>query len=504
MLQRNNNIVLLSFFLLLKIILSYVLVNNVYELHRDEFLHLDQANHLAGGFISVPPFTSVISVIIKFLGNSEFIIRLFPALYGAGTILFCWLIVELLEGNLFAKCLVAVTCICSVYLRLNTLYQPNSFDVLSWTAIFYYLLRYFKTAKPLDLYWLAIWAGLGILNKYNILFLFMGLLPALLITSKRRIFVDKHFWFAILLAFLIVLPNIIWQYNNHFPVIRHMKELRETQLAHVDRAGFFIEQLLFFITGIFVLLAAFTGQIAYKRHRWILLTYIFTIPLFVFFNAKGYYTLGLYPVLLASGSVYMADFLRRPILRILLLVLIIGPFICIVPLLMPLYSPKQIISHQDRFRKAGFLKWEDGKDHQLPQDYADMQGWKELARIVDSVYVLAPDKEHLIILCDNYGQAGAINYYSVYRDVHAVSFNADYIHWMDLDNAIKTKIRVREYHHLDAAAKDSLDYGSMQRMGAIQNPWAREYGTTVYLLTGPKIDVNAELKHYIWLKEHEE
>ena len=39
-----------------KLILQYLVVNPVYELHRDEFLYLNQADHLAFGFISVPPF----------------------------------------------------------------------------------------------------------------------------------------------------------------------------------------------------------------------------------------------------------------------------------------------------------------------------------------------------------------------------------------------------------------------------------------------------------------
>jgi hypothetical protein len=34
-----------------KMALQMIVVNPVYELHRDEFLHLDQANHLAAGYI---------------------------------------------------------------------------------------------------------------------------------------------------------------------------------------------------------------------------------------------------------------------------------------------------------------------------------------------------------------------------------------------------------------------------------------------------------------------
>jgi hypothetical protein len=79
------------------------------------------------------------------------------------------------------------------------------------------------------------------------------------------------------------------------------------------------------------------------------------------------------------------------------------------------------------YRKLGLLRWEDGKDHDLPQDFADMIGWHELAKIVDDAYEPLPDKINTIVLCDNYGQAGAINYYSKFPEMHAVSFSTDYI-----------------------------------------------------------------------------
>jgi len=47
-----------------KLALQFVLVNPVYELHRDEFLYLNQADHLAFGYICVPPFTALMSKII--------------------------------------------------------------------------------------------------------------------------------------------------------------------------------------------------------------------------------------------------------------------------------------------------------------------------------------------------------------------------------------------------------------------------------------------------------
>ena len=81
------------------------LINPVYDLHRDEYLHLDQAHHLAWGYESVPPLTSWFSWLIYHLGNSVFWIKFFPALFGGLTVVLVWKIVEELNGKLFASIL---------------------------------------------------------------------------------------------------------------------------------------------------------------------------------------------------------------------------------------------------------------------------------------------------------------------------------------------------------------------------------------------------------------
>ncbi|HNC37850.1 MAG TPA: glycosyltransferase family 39 protein, partial [Chitinophagaceae bacterium] len=168
--------------------LQFLLLSSVYELQRDEFLHLDQANHLAWGYLSVPPLTSWTSYIIQLLGNSIFWIKFFPALYGALTIFIVWKAIEDLNGNLFALILGATCVLFSSLLRTNILYQPNSLDVLSWTVLYFILIKYIKTE---DLKWLYVGAiafAIGFLNKYNIVFLLIGVFPSLLITKHRKIF----------------------------------------------------------------------------------------------------------------------------------------------------------------------------------------------------------------------------------------------------------------------------------------------------------------------------
>ena len=508
---RNNKlfeIAVLSGFVLLKFILSYVLVNDIYELHRDEFLHLDQANHLAAGFTSVPPLTSLFSLIIKFLGNDVFWVKFFPALFGALTMVFAWLIVDRLKGCYYAKCLVALAYICSIYIRLNILYQPNSFDVLAWTAMFYYLIVYFENNKPAYLYYFAVWTALGFLNKYNVLFLTLGLIPAILITPKRNVFTSKHLYFAIALAFLIISPNVIWQIEHNFPVISHMKELAATQLVNVKRSDFFKEQFFFFISDIFILLSAFIGFAIYKPFRkylWVVLTFIFTLVIFSYFKAKSYYALGLYPVLLAFGSVYLTYIMgKRYVLRSLPMLFIIGSFAYIVPIMMPMYNPAGIIANHKRFERVGALRWEDGKDHDLPQDYADMQGWKELTQIVDSAYSRVKDKSAVVVRTDNYGQAGAINYYSKYRNINAVSYNADYLYWFKMDKPVKDLVLIEWSGDEDPQRKREQPlFEKITKIGTLKNRYAREKGATVFLLEGAKIDVNKIIESEIEEEKHD-
>lgn len=492
--------------ILLKFILQYHLIDPVYELHRDEFLHLDQGRHLAWGFLSVPPITSVISYLILLLGNGVFWVKFFPALFGALTILVVWKTIEALKGGWFALLLGSISILLSVLLRINTLYQPNSLDILSWTLLYYLFIRFIQSERPYWLYVAAIVMAIGFLNKYNITFLILGLLPALLLTEHRRVFLNRHLYWAAALAFLLILPNLIWQYVNHFPVIHHLKELAATQLANVERMGFLKEQFMFFLGALFVIVASFVAFIIYppfKKYRVIGWSYLFTIVLFVWFRAKGYYAIGLYPVLLTFGAVYLerlTDGRRVKYLRPVALIIPILMFFPMLEIAFPNWTPQQIRQKAKMYEDFDMLRWEDGKNHILPQDFADMLGWKELAQKVDSAYAMVPDAEHTMILCDNYGQAGAINYYSSHPNIGAVSMNADYINWIKLDKPIRYFIRVKEAEdHGREMEKTAPFFESAVRIGEITNPFAREKGTTIYLFKGVKIDANERLR-----KEREE
>ncbi len=505
--MKRNTWILLGF-IIAKFILQYTLVNPIYDLQRDEYLHLDQGNHLAWGYISVPPVTSWLSYLINLLGASVFWVRFVPTLFGALTLVLVWKIIEELKGNLFALILGTVSVLVSAILRVNLLYQPNSLDIFFWCLFYFTILKYIDTSNPKWLYAMALAVGFGILSKYNIIFLLIGFLPAILLTEHRIVVAIKHFYISLGIILIIILPNIVWQWHNHFPTINQLHELQTTQLVNVDRMGFVKDQFLYFLSSSFVIIAAFVGLIVYppfKKYRVFLWGYAFTISLYIFLKGKSYYAIGLYPVLICLGAVYLEALFAngwkvylKPLSILLVLVLSIPIFI----IGFPTKTPAQIQANNKIYKDFGLLRWEDGEDHAIPQDFADMIGWHELANKVEAAYNAIPDKEHTLILCDNYGEASAINYYVKNKSIKAVSFNADYINWFDLNKQYANLIRVKS---IEGKAGEEMKvsapfFDTAFVAGSVTDSLAREYGTTVFVFIKAKIDVNKRIQKEI--EEH--
>lgn len=487
---------LLLIFIGLKFLLQYVFIIPGYDLHRDEYLHLDQGNHLAWGFVSVPPVTSWIAWIISALGNGEWTVRFFPALFGALTMWVVWKTVERLGGNLYACVLAAFCMLFSVLLRLNQLFQPNSLDVLCWTTLYFFLVSYINSKSPKWLYGFAVVFAIGFLNKYNIAFAVIGLLPAMLLTPQRNLLLNRHIYLALLLALLLILPNLIWQYQHNFPVLHHMKLLAETQLVNVNRADFLKEQVLFFMGAMFVIVSGLYALLVHKplgQYRLFFFSIIITLAVFTYLRAKGYYAIGIYPVYIAFGAVYVGEKVRAGWLRSVFVLIPVVLFIPLFYVAFPNKTPEQIAANPGPYQKLGLLRWEDGKDHQLPQDFADMLGWHELAEKVDAAYTQMPDRAATLVLCDNYGQAGAINYYSK-KGVKAVSFNADYVNWFDLSKRYKHLIRIKSWREREAEMKETGPlFASGYAADSVTNRYAREWGTIVFVFRDARIDINRRI-----------
>jgi hypothetical protein len=484
-------------FALLKIISGLLLAGyGTYELQRDEYLYLDYGRHLAWGYIEVPPLTALQSWVTLALGGGFFWVKAWPLLWGALTIYVVVRLARRLGGGPWAQALAGVCYLSTGYGRLNLLFQPNSFEVFGFTLATYLLVRHAQPdGRPRHLYYFGLILGLGVLNKYTTFFFGAAALGALLLTAPR-VFTRRPIWGAAGLALLVAAPTLVWQVAHGLPFRHHMALLRAQQLVHVTPGEFWKGQLLMNLPALFIwvpgLWAALRGRPA-PAARVAGLVYVGGLLILNILHGKGYYGLGYYPALFAVGAVWwQARLAARPRLRVALRVaLLVLPLLLLAPLVViiyPLVPPARLaqLGQTPFYQKLGVNRWEDGQVHPLPQDFADMQGWRELADKTYQAYQALPDstRARTLIKCDNYGQAGAINYYNRHRNMPAAtSFNGSYLHWFPAAPP-------RPWRHLllvgeGDPAELAPYFQSFRKVGEITNPYARERGETIYLGTGP-------------------
>jgi 4-amino-4-deoxy-L-arabinose transferase-like glycosyltransferase len=494
---------LLFFLALLKIIVPYLLQSPVYEPHRDEFLYLAEGHHLAFGFMEVPPMLSVFAWLTHILGNGMFWVKLWPSLFGAATFIAAGKIVQSLGGKSFALVLLFLPFVFGGYLRMFFLFQPNAPEIFFWTMIAYSIIRFTQTQQNKFLYLFGASVALGMLSKYSVAFYTTSILLAVLCTSYRKIFFNKHFWYASLMGFLIVLPNIIWQYQNSFPLLFHMRELQETQLQYVDPKGFLIGQLMINLPCFFIWVTGFLYVLLSKQYRFAGLAYIFVITLLLIGHGKDYYAAGAYPVLFAFGAKAIESFtpVKRKWLRIICIAFPVAVGLLALPVALPVLPPQQLADLYVKLKieKTGALKWEDLKNHPLPQDFSDMLGWEEMAQKAAKAYSMLSDaeKKESIIFCDNYGMAGALNYYArKYHLPESYSDNASFLYWLPSHVHFKNFVLVTDDH--DEKEHDfAKDFQSITITDSVTSKFARERGDYIYLFKGADDNFQKYMKEKI-------
>jgi hypothetical protein len=469
---------------------------NTLGFHRDELLYLALGKQIAGGYWSTPPLIGLISYVTQLLpGETLFILRLFPALAGALLIIITGLMTREFGGRTYAQVLACISLSVSLlFMRAFSMFQPVCFDILFWSLVFYFFLRYINTNKPAYLLLVGVAFGFGLLNKYMVLFLAAGLAIAVIPTSYRKLWISKYSWMAILIALLLLLPNIIWQYAHGFPVLHHMKELKETQLVNVRRMNIILDQLLMFTISALVWVAGLIWLLRSgrsKRFRVFGYAYVAVLLIFILLRGKSYYMAGLYPILFAAGGVSWEISLKRTVSRILIVLFIILITIPILPGAIPIMSASRLVSYFSKISpKMGgeaLVRWEDGKMHPLPQDYADMLGWDELGSVMVKACDTIQDKKRLLIYCENYGQAGAVSYFGLGHGLPEVISFSDNYRLLAPDTISKAQDIFMYVNGELGEDVDSL-FAKIIVAGSIKNPYAREYGTTVYMCREPRGD----------------
>jgi len=385
-------------------VIFHLLIGDRYGFHRDELATLDDARHLAWGYVAYPPVTPFFGRISLLLFGPTLVgFRVFAAIAQGMALVLTGLMAKEMGGRRGAQ-LVAAFAGTPFALIAGTLMQYVSFDYLCWVLAAYFAARLLRSDEPR--WWLAISAaiGFGMLSKYTMGVFALGIVAGVFFTGARRYLRSPWLWSGVALSILIFLPNLRWQAQNHFISIEFLKHIHERDIR-IGRSDFLQEQwkltLLAFplaLAGLYYTLLAPAG----KRLRAIGWMFVVPLVLFVILKGRFYYFAGAYPMLYAAGSVWggqwVASLARSwaALLRAAAFFALSADIVVASAFAMPL-APVN----------SGWWK----VSSKIQSDFVEEIGWPELAETVARVRDSLPqeDRARLGILAANYGEAGAIN-----------------------------------------------------------------------------------------------
>jgi len=455
-----------------------------YGFNRDELMALEDARHLAWGYVQYPPMTAFFGwMALKLFGTSLVGFRFFAAVVQALALVLTgmmakeiWKTVSSREGKTqdpgsnsepgapaweikirnsksetredAADCesesaatetrqewlghgdwaaVVATGAGVPFCLGGGALMQYISFDYVCWVLVAYGMVRVLRAVASEDnsenrkwkmedrrtvRWWVVVGAGigLGMMAKWTMGFLVVGVMVGVLATKTRRSLRSGWLWAGVLLALAIWAPNLWWQWRRGFPSLEFLRFLHARDISTGVTDGFLVGQLeltlLAFplaVAGLWFYFCTEEGK-PYRALGWM---YLAPLALLVVLQGRDYYLAPAYPLLYAAGAVWIEEksrskggekqrnvhWLRRWLPAMLVVDAVVAG--CVALPIMPVKS--------QWWRMAAQV------DTVLPEEL----GWEELtetvARVRDSLG--ETDRARLGILARNYGEMGALNLY---------------------------------------------------------------------------------------------
>ncbi|HEY1682051.1 MAG TPA: glycosyltransferase family 39 protein [Candidatus Tumulicola sp.] len=454
--------------------------NPHYGFFRDELYFIICGFHPAWGYVDQPPLTPLLAAGSQSFGHSLFLLRLIPAAFaGAGAYVTCRLAAEL-GGDAFAEAVAALTYgFAGVLMAFGTKVGPDMAGLWLWPLIALYAIRIVRGVDPR--WWLAagIAAGVAFETKYTVVFFALALVVGLLLTPHRRVLFTGWFAAGIGVAASIGLPNVAWQAFHHFPMYELLKNGHDDKNVHASPVLYVFQQLL--ITNLLLWPVWVIGLIALLRDagvRFLGYAYVLLMLMMLVLGGKDYYPGDIYPILIAAGAVAIAGWVRRPVWRAVVVVYVVAGGLIFTPFSLPILPENAMAAYDAHVENAlgvhkSMLQNEKGATATLPNDWADMHGWPELAQQVATVYysLRSDEQARAGIFASNYGEASAINFFGpAYGLPTAVSGHNNY--WLWGPHGYDGSVLIEVGGHCFA---DGHIYASAIEAGHFDNPWTMSY-----------------------------
>jgi 4-amino-4-deoxy-L-arabinose transferase-like glycosyltransferase len=462
-------------------LLIHLYAGRHYGYFVDELYYLACSRHLDWGYVDQPPLIAFLSWLGRaFLGDSLPAIRFLPAVAGAGEVAIAPFIARELGGKTFAQAIAALSVLLAPgILGANGFLSMNAFEPLLWMGCAWLVIRIAKTGNQKLWVWFGVLAGVGLENKYSMLIFGAGMVLGLALTPQRRSFASPWFWAAGAIAFVIFLPNLLWNIGQHFPFLELQANIRRSgRDVALGPLQFFGQEILsmhplsfpIWLAGLWFFFFAKRGQ-SVRAIGW---AWAFTAAVIVGLSPRVYYLFPAFPPLFAAGGVAWEDWMSaQPFWKKLAWpVCMAATGAVLAPLAIPVLPPEPYI----RYTRALHLAQPAIETHRLgplPQIFADQFGWEEMAASVAGVYNNLPPevRAKTAIFGQNYGQAGAIDLFGPkYGLPPAISGHQSYFLWGYRDYTGESMIVLDDQ-------RETLErlFNSVEKVARVEHPYSMPY-----------------------------
>jgi 4-amino-4-deoxy-L-arabinose transferase-like glycosyltransferase len=392
--------------LALAIAALHIATNGAFGFHRDELQVLSDARHMAWGYVAYPPLTPAIErVSMALFGISLRWLRLGSVIAQGLVLVLTGMTAAELGGGRFAQLAAVLAVAASPLPMFNaTEFQYTSFDMLWLVALVYCLARLLRRGD--ERWWLAVGAcaGLGLMTKYTMAFYLVALCLGLILTPARRSFRSRWLWYGLALAFVMALPNLLWQARHDWISLTFLRFIHGRDVAEGRTATFWADQFTLntptLVAPLWMAGVVWLFLPAQRRFR--VLGYVFALVVLILWvsQGRGYYAGAVYPLALTAGAVAWAHLLRRMpkfwpgVAQAATVILILANGALAARVLVPLGA---VSAANAGLRSNGELREE--------------VGWNELARTTAMIWDQLPaaERSRAAILTFNYGETGAID-----------------------------------------------------------------------------------------------
>lgn len=483
----------------------HLVFNGGYGVFRDELYFIVCGQHPAWGYVDQPPLVPLLAAWSYALFGDWLVgFRLIPALALSATVAATAEFARAVGGGRFAQWLAGVCALLAPqFLAIGLLFTTDTFQALTWLGCAWCLVRLEQSRD--ERWWIGFGAiaGVSLLSKYMIAFYILALAIGLLATPLRRSLLRPWVWLGALVAALMVLPNVLWQQAHGWPFLELGRAATGGKNIALSPLAYFAQQLLLigplaapvWLAGLWA--SAVKPKLAV--YRAFPIAYVLLFAFFVVTHGKAYFLSSIYPILLAIGAVAIEGWLRNTAARAAAFAALLISGVVIAPLAIPVLPEESYI----RYAAAlGMGPSASAAEHQkmgrLPQHFADMHGWPEMAAKVAAVYRALPprDRAKAVFFAGNYGEAATIDVFGRPLGLPpAISGHNNYWVWGPRGHDGSVAIVV------GGKPSDYPAYSSVVKAGQLDDPYAMPYETDqpIYVLRGrkPPIDkVWPEFKHY--------